>query len=67
MDQVMSTELRVSLHELNNIFTIIVSSADLMLLDAEKDTQSEQDLKNILRACERGKKLVEDLRARNLT
>jgi len=52
-----------TLHELNNIFTIIVSSADLMLLDTDEGTQAAQDLRNILKACERGKKLVEELRS----
>jgi hypothetical protein len=65
METLKPSDLRVALHELNNVFTIIVSSADLMLLDAMDNSQASQDLRNILKACDRGKRLVEDLRAKS--
>lgn len=64
METISVPELRTALHELNNVFTIIVSSADLMLLDTPVSSQSEQDLRNIITACARGKQLVEDIRAK---
>lgn len=64
METISIPELRIALHELNNVFTIIVSSADLMLLEAQSDPATEQDLRNILSACERGKEILEEIRAK---
>jgi hypothetical protein len=52
-------------HELNNVFTIIVSSADLMLLDLVDNNDAHEDLLHILAACKRGKEIVEQLRTDN--
>jgi hypothetical protein len=64
METISISELRTALHELNNVFTIIVSSADLMLLETCANEETEQDLRNILTACERGKEILEEVRAK---
>lgn len=64
METISVTELRAALHELNNVFTIIVSSADLMLLETQVSSQSDQDLRNIIAACARGKQIVEEVRSK---
>lgn len=60
-------ELRSALHELNNALTIIVSSADLLMLDIEPDDPAHQDVGAIIAACERGRLIVEGIREKAMS
>lgn len=55
-------ELRAALHELNNALTVIVSSADLLMLDLDPGSPCLQDVSAIITACERGRLIVEGIR-----
>ena len=55
-------ELRAAMHELNNVFTIVISSADLVLLDLALDNPMRPDIENILTACNKGCNLIEQIR-----
>lgn len=57
-------ELRAAMHELNNVFTIVISSADLVLLDMQLDNPLRPDIENILNACTKGCTLIEQIRAK---
>ena len=60
-------ELRSALHELNNALTVIVSSADLLMLDIEPGNPCLQDVSAIIAACERGRLIVEGIREKALS
>ena len=55
-------DLRSALHELNNALTVIVSSADLLMLDLDPESLCLQDVTAIITACERGRLIVEGIR-----
>ena len=55
-------DLRSALHELNNALTVIVSSADLLMLDLDPESPCLQDVNAIIAACERGRLIVEGIR-----
>jgi PAS domain S-box-containing protein len=50
-------------HDFNNLLAIILSSADLSLMDVPPDTSIYENLELILEACERAKKLTDQMLA----
>ena len=60
-------ELRSALHELNNALTVIVSSADLLMLDIEPGNPCLQDVNAIITASERGRLIVEGIREKAMS
>lgn len=55
--------LRKLLHDLNNVMTVAMSSADLLLLDTAKTSPARLDLEHIVHACEQGRLIVEKIRS----
>jgi nitrogen-specific signal transduction histidine kinase/ActR/RegA family two-component response regulator len=48
-------------HDFNNILTSIINSTELALMDVEKDSYTGKDLNRVLKAADRGKRLVEQI------
>lgn len=50
-------------HDFNNILTSIMNSTELALMDVEEKSDTGKDLKRVLRAADRGKRLVQQILA----
>ncbi|MGE4558313.1 MAG: ATP-binding protein [Desulfovibrionaceae bacterium] len=48
-------------HDFNNILTSIINSTELALMDVEKNSDTGMDLGRVLKAADRGKRLVEQI------
>ena len=62
------SEIRKTIHDMNNILAAVLGSAELILVDAEQESQTALDAHNICLAALRGRELIETLRNQlNLT
>ncbi len=62
------SEIRETIHDINNTLTVVLASAELILADAGHGSQTSQDAHNIRLAAIRGRELIATLREQlNLT
>ncbi len=50
-------------HDFNNILTSIVNSTELAMMDVDEESEAGRDLGRVLKAAQRGKRLVEQIMA----
>ena len=56
------TEIRETLHDMNNTLAAVLGSAELILAEAEHGSQTAQDARNICVAAIRSRELIGTLR-----
>jgi hypothetical protein len=56
------SEVRKTIHDLNNMLAAVLGSAELIVGDTQDGTQIHQDAQNIRSAALRGRELIDTLR-----